>query len=130
MKSNIIAKILYISISILAFAFLINLSEANPQLTFSSDWHGGRRNTNADLEIGLSEEEEKRAPGWGKRAPGWGKRRPGWGKRTPGWGKRAPGWGKRDDSTDDSSLNELEEILLQNPISIQKLKNIISSNEV
>ncbi|RNA39930.1 hypothetical protein BpHYR1_030954 [Brachionus plicatilis] len=73
-----------ICLSALILSIYIQESEASPQLTFSSDWSGGKRelekseNENFDsiksIEKSENENLDKRAPGWGKRAPGWGKR--------------------------------------------------------
>jgi hypothetical protein len=64
-----------LSLSVLCMAFLVERVTCNPdpQVTFSSDWDGGKREAEAF---------EKRRAGWGKRSPGWGKRAAAWGKRS------------------------------------------------
>lgn len=69
-------QISLLAIALVGLALLISAAEAAPQITFSTDWYGGKR------DLGGFKVLEKRAPGWGKRAPGWGKRAPGWGKRS------------------------------------------------
>ena len=67
------ALVILMCMSVFCQAFLGNnrvSCSPDPQVTFSSDWEGGKRELN-------------------KRAPGWGKRRAGWGKRAPAWGKRS-----------------------------------------
>ena len=67
----------YLSLALLAVALVASYVECKPQITFSTDWYGGKRSApSASAAFDDKLELDKKAPGWGKRAPGWGKRAP------------------------------------------------------
>jgi hypothetical protein len=98
--------IVCLSVSVLCLAFLAERVACNPepQVTFSTDWEGGKR---------------------AAQTPEFEKRRAGWGKRSPGWGKRSPGWGKRTVSEDIDISDQLV-----NKVSTHTFFNIITQNQI
>ncbi|CAF0786477.1 unnamed protein product [Brachionus calyciflorus] len=75
------ASVAIICLSVLVVSIVFDKAMCNPQLTFSSDWSGGKRElensktiSNDKLDLIDQDKMEKRSPGWGKRSPGWGKR--------------------------------------------------------